>query len=147
MVHPPRSFIFFRECENVVAVVSVKEGSVSMTEPGFRGVLIECRRMWMIWRKRQIHESAKGTDHECDRKLRPFAFICPFHKRLNIICDSPQLLVKVSIIESGAPPCGQSKGLLRMFRTRTRLVEGEEMGSGLPVGRFFWAVFILATCK
>ena len=86
-------------------VESVKEGSVSMT--GFRKVLMECRRMWIIWRKRQIHERAKGADHEFDRRLSPlapFAFICPSHKKLiNTLRESPQL--KPSIV-SGATSAG-----------------------------------------
>ena len=90
------------------AIVSVKGGSVSMTESGFRKVLIQCRRMWIIWRKRQIHESAKGTDHdsESDRKLSPSALICPFDKKLITFCDSPQL--KASIVKAGM---GSQKGL------------------------------------
>ena len=60
---------------------------------------------WIVWRKRQIHKSAKGTDHECDRKLSPFAFILPSHKKLiSTLCDSPQL--KPSIVEPGAPGAG-----------------------------------------
>ena len=107
IVCPPRLFIFFfRECEKVEAIVSVKEGSVSMTKPGFRKVLMECRRIWMIWRKRQILESAKGIDDDCNRKLSPFALICPFHKKLMTLCDSPQL--KTSIVGPGA---GGQKGL------------------------------------
>jgi hypothetical protein len=47
-----------------------------------------------------MHESAKGIDHESDRKLSPFDLICPFHKKLIMLCDSPQL--KPSIVEPGA---------------------------------------------
>ena len=133
IVRPPRLFIFFfRECEKVEAIVSVKEGSVSMTEPRFPKALIKCGRLRIIWRKRQIHESAKGTDHESDRKLGPFALICTFHKKLIKLCDSPKL--KASIVEPGG---GSRKGTI----LGTFLGEGEEIRSGLE--RFFWGICIL----
>ena len=73
--------------------------------------MIQCRRMWIIWRERQIHESANGTDHESDRnlKLDPFAvkIVCPFNKRVIRLCVSPQL--KAFIVEPGV---GSQKGVL-----------------------------------